>query len=531
MTIIVDDEGIERETTQRPIPDVPLLTNELISDDDLFIGSGQINTELLLEFFKKEGRLSSSQAIRIIESATHILSREPNLVHFSVPVVICGDIHGQFYDLCKLIEVSGGPPPTNSFVFLGDYVDRGYFSIECFLYLAACKVNWPDKLALLRGNHECRHVTSHFTFKGECEYKYTLAVYEKCNEAFDALPLAALVNQQLLCVHGGISPELKLLSDIDSIDRFQETPFSGLMCDILWTDPHSDYENDTGKFGHNSSRGCSYKYSYNAVVEFLSRNKLLSVVRGHEAQATGYRLYKKWDATDFPTVITVFSAPNYTGVYNNQAAIIKYDGKTLNIRQFNSVPHPFQLPKFMNAFDWSFPFVGEKIAELLMAFLEIPTLSANISSMTQEEFQQLQGREQQEQISEKIVELEHISREFAQERMSTEALSEFALPDTTITIPPNELEVAEEEIKSEIGSFKMARVVDAENEMLPPEDEETESVRSEAQVEYPSSEISEILSEVSQPQQDITSEKFLSPKSESPPPTPSPPFDHPSSSK
>jgi serine/threonine-protein phosphatase 2B catalytic subunit len=531
MTIIFDDEGIERETTRRPIAEVPLLTYEDITDKELFLENGQINTELLLNFFKQEGRLKTSQAIRILETASNVLSREPNLLHISVPTVICGDIHGQFYDLCKLFEVCGGPPPTNSFVFLGDYVDRGYFSIECFLYLTACKVNWPDKLALLRGNHECRHVTSHFTFKGECEYKYTLEVYERCNEAFDALPLAAVVNHQLLCVHGGISPSLKHLSDIDSIDRFQETPFSGLMCDILWTDPHSDYENDNGTFSHNAARGCSYRYSFKAVVEFLSRNKLLSVVRGHEAQSAGYRLYKKWDTTDFPTVMTVFSAPNYTGVYNNQAAVIKYDGNIINIRQFNSVPHPFQLPKFMNAFDWSFPFVGEKVAELLMAFLEIPTLSSKISGLTKEELLQLRQQEQQESINQKIVELAQISKEFAQERMETEGLSEFALPpNTDVIIPPDQLEVAEEEIKSEVDSFKLARIVDAENERLPPEEEgDAGSVRSEAQVEYPT-EVSEILSEAGH-QDEAGSEKFLSPRGESPPPTPSPPFDRPPSSK
>lgn len=507
MAVFIDEDGTERDTIARPVPDVTECTNEVLQDEELFLADGSIDCDLLLRFFKLEGRLTEEQVIRIVSRALEIWTAEPNMLRVDVPAVICGDIHGQFFDLCKLFEVSGGSPKDVRYVFMGDYVDRGYYSIECFLYLAACKVNWPQQVWMLRGNHECRHLTSHFTFKGEVEYKYSKKVYDLCGEAFDALPLVAIVNNQLFCVHGGISPELKSLSDLEKINRFRETPNSGLMCDLLWTDPHTDYENDRGTFSHNSSRGCSFRYSFKAVIDFLKRNNLLAVVRGHEAQDTGYRLYRKWEETDFPSVITIFSAPNYAGVYNNQAAVLKYDGSTINIRQFNSIPHPFQLPKFMNALDWSFPFVGEKIAEMLMAILELPALTADISGMTAEEVRKLKDKEREEleaearaqmDIAEKIQSLESVTEAFVNERKETEALSEFGLPGQVVMLASNELAVGEEEIKAEIDGFKMAKLVDQGNERLP-EEGDNDSVCSEgAEIQYPPPEISEILSDLSE---------------------------------
>jgi serine/threonine-protein phosphatase 2B catalytic subunit len=135
------------------------------------------------------------------------------------------------------------------------------------------------------------------------------------------------------------------------------------MCDILWADPLEDFGNEKNpseNFIHNHVRGCSYFFTYNAACQFLERNNLLSIIRAHEAQDAGYRMYKKTKTTGFPSVMTIFSAPNYLDVYSNKAAVLKYEANVMNIRQFNCTPHPYWLPNFMDVFTWSLPFVGEK---------------------------------------------------------------------------------------------------------------------------------------------------------------------------
>lgn len=230
------------------------------------------------------------------------------------------------------------------------------------LYIWCLKIWYPNTFWLLRGNHECRHLTDYFTFKLECKHKYSEEIYEACMDSFCALPLAAVMNKQFLCIHGGLSPELHTLEDIKAIDRFREPPTHGLMCDILWADPLEEFGQEKTQefFIHNHVRGCSYFFSYPAACSFLEKNNLLSIIRAHEAQDAGYRMYRKTRTTGFPSVMTIFSAPNYLDVYNNKAAVLKYENNVMNIRQFNCTPHPYWLPNFMDVFTWSLPFVGEK---------------------------------------------------------------------------------------------------------------------------------------------------------------------------
>ncbi|CAI4049152.1 hypothetical protein SUVZ_13G0850 [Saccharomyces uvarum] len=392
------DDGRTVATNRRIMSKVPAITSHIPTDEELFQPNGLPRHEFLRDHFKREGKLSQAQAAKIITLATELLSKEPNLISVPAPITVCGDIHGQYFDLLKLFEV-GGDPATTSYLFLGDYVDRGSFSFECLIYLYSLKLNFNDHFWLLRGNHECKHLTSYFTFKNEMLHKYDLDIYEKCCESFNNLPLAALMNGQYLCVHGGISPELNSLQDINNLNRFKEIPSHGLMCDLLWADPIEEYDEVTDKdlteedivnsktmvphngkmapsrdmFVPNSVRGCSYAFTYRAACHFLQETGLLSIIRAHEAQDAGYRMYKNTKTLGFPSLLTLFSAPNYLDTYNNKAAILKYENNVMNIRQFNMTPHPYWLPDFMDVFTWSLPFVGEKVTEMLVAILNICT--------------------------------------------------------------------------------------------------------------------------------------------------------------
>jgi serine/threonine-protein phosphatase 2B catalytic subunit len=304
-----------------------------------------------------------------VTQAAHILAKEPTLIVGNEPITVVGDIHGQFYDLVKLLEI-GGDPSNETYLFLGDYVDRGNFSVEVIALLFALKINYPANIILLRGNHECRQLTSFFNFRTEVLSKYDLQTYDYIMEAFDCLPLACIISDKFIALHGGISPDLVNISDLNAISRFTEPPKQGLMCDVLWADPVEDPKGKaSSSYVQNTARLCSYYFNVEAVNRFLQRNDLIAVIRAHEAQMDGYKMHRWNGLSEFPCVITIFSCPNYCGVYKNKAAIIKLENSSLNIQQFNFTPEPYLLPDFMDIFTWSVPFLLEKILSLIQTIV------------------------------------------------------------------------------------------------------------------------------------------------------------------
>lgn len=200
----------------RVIKEVKAPPHKPLGSEFLVEKNGLPSYDILLDHLSKEGKIEKKYFMELVAQATSILKDEPNMVKITDPVIVVGDLHGQFYDLLSLLKF-GGHPSTSRYLFLGDYVDRGAFSVEIIILLYAMKVAYPSNVWLLRGNHECRHLTSYFNFKTECEIKYDLEIYNSIMNSFDCLPLASLINDKFLCVHGGISPSLELVSIFNNI--------------------------------------------------------------------------------------------------------------------------------------------------------------------------------------------------------------------------------------------------------------------------------------------------------------------------
>ena len=354
---------------ERACKEVPPPPLRPLDSEDLFpkhLG-GVPDTEALKSHLIKEGKLLKEDVLRIVFQARESFKREKNLLRVSEPVNIVGDVHGQFYDLVNLLDIGG----DSKYLFLGDYVDRGCFSLEVVMLLFALKIKNPTKYLLLRGNHESRQMTTHFNFRKEIISKLDIEVYDAIMETFDFLPLACVVNNQFFAVHGGISPEFANFQELETIHRTSEPPRKGAICDLLWADPVEDQKVNTQKdFLDNNQRGCSFRYGKDAVSSFLKKNKLLSVIRAHEVQAEGYKMHNWKGKRKFPMVITIFSAPNYCDVYQNKGAIIKLKNNSMNIHQYNNTPHPYVLGNFEDIFTWSIPFVVEKTMQVMLSILK-----------------------------------------------------------------------------------------------------------------------------------------------------------------
>ncbi|PPR84650.1 hypothetical protein GOBAR_AA36064 [Gossypium barbadense] len=229
----------------------------------------------------KQVQLSEGEIRQLCVNARQIFLSQPNLLQIHAPIRICGDIHGQYQDLLRLFEFGGYPPATN-YLFLGDYVDRGKQSLETICLLLAYKIRYPDKFFLLRGNHEDAKINRIYGFYDECKRRFNVRLWKIFTDCFNSLPVAALVDEKILCMHGGLSPELENLDQIKEIQRPTEVPDNGLLCDLLWSDPDPKIEGWA-----DSDRGISSTFGADVVAEFLDKSDLDLICRGHQFDNAG----------------------------------------------------------------------------------------------------------------------------------------------------------------------------------------------------------------------------------------------------
>ena len=242
--------------------------------------------------------LKNAEITAICTAVREVLLAQPALIELSAPVKIVGDVHGQYTDLIRMFEMCGFPPNAN-FLFLGDYVDRGKQSLETILLLFCYKLKFPENFFLLRGNHECANVTRVYGFYDECKRRCNIKIWKTFIDAFNCLPIAAIVAGKIFCVHGGLSPSLSHMDDIRQIARPTDVPDYGLLNDLLWSDP-ADMEADW----ESNERGVSYCFGKKVILDFLQRNDFDLVCRAHMVVEDGYEFFQD------RILVTVFSAPN-----------------------------------------------------------------------------------------------------------------------------------------------------------------------------------------------------------------------------
>jgi serine/threonine-protein phosphatase PP1 catalytic subunit len=261
--------------------------------------------------------LKNSEIQLICSTAREVFLSQPSLLELSPPVKVVGDVHGQYGDLIRIFTKCGFPPSTN-YLFLGDYVDRGKQSLETILLLLCYKIKYPENFFLLRGNHECANVTRVYGFYDECKRRCNIKTWKLFIDTFNTLPIAAIVAGKIFCVHGGLSPVLNSMDEIRNIARPTDVPDFGLLNDLLWSDPA-----DTLNEWEDNERGVSYVFSKSAINKFLSKFGFDLVCRAHMVVEDGYEFFND------RTLVTVFSAPNYCGEFDNWGAVMSVSEELL----------------------------------------------------------------------------------------------------------------------------------------------------------------------------------------------------------
>uniref|UniRef100_A0A8R1TVT2 protein-serine/threonine phosphatase n=1 Tax=Onchocerca volvulus TaxID=6282 RepID=A0A8R1TVT2_ONCVO len=333
------EKAISVDHDKRSIGDyINIDTMEVEATYDGPVFENEITLEFMkqmIETFKAEKKLHRKYAYKILLAIRRMFGELPTLVEITVPpgkkFTICGDIHGQFYDLCSVFDLNGLPSETNPYLFNGDFVDRGSFSVETIFTLFGFKLLYPEHFFMSRGNHESDVMNKMYGFEGEVKSKYTSQMADFFTEIFDYLPLCHLINNKIFVCHGGLFKDDDItLSDIKKTNRVRQPPDDGIMCDLLWSDP----QDMNGRSA--SKRGVGCQFGPDVTHKFCETNALDYVVRSHEVKPEGYEVHHDGKC------ITVFSAPNYCDTMGNKGAFITIRGDNLTPRftSFTAVDHP-----------------------------------------------------------------------------------------------------------------------------------------------------------------------------------------------
>lgn len=262
---------------------------------------------------KGTDELSESEVIYLVMESRQLFMSQPMLLEISAPIKICGDTHGQYNDLLRLFDL-GRYPPESNYLFLGDYVDRGEQSIETVSLLLAYKILFPNTFFLLRGNHESSNINRIYGFFDECKRRFSVKLWKLFTDTFNCMPVAALVEKRILCMHGGLSPELQSLDQIRYILRPSDVPDSGLICDLLWSDP-----SEASEGWDENDRGVSCTFGEEIVSQAIKCFDIDLICRAHQVVEEGFKFFAARQ------LITVFSAPNYCGEFDNAGAFLVVD--------------------------------------------------------------------------------------------------------------------------------------------------------------------------------------------------------------
>ena len=297
------------------------IKNIIISEDSLIkklypFESKQISQKdknIQIKEISEINSLSIEEIKYLCKKSLEIFMEEPVFLELSAPIIICGDIHGQFRDLLRLFDF-GGVPPKKTYLFLGDYVDRGKNSIETISLLLAYKIKYPKNIYLLRGNHECEMINRTYGFFDECKRRYDIRIWKLFSDCFNWLPISALINERILCMHGGLSPELINIDCLKKIVRPTEVPDKGLLCDLLWSDPEKGVEDWAP-----NQRGISVLFNEKIIKKTVIDFDIDLICRAHQVVENGYEFFAQ------RRLVTIFSAPNYCGQFDNAGGFMIVD--------------------------------------------------------------------------------------------------------------------------------------------------------------------------------------------------------------